>query len=72
MFVNYVTTLCEAGIGHVQINVIDNAVLKAAQKTPENFSDLTVRIAGYSAYFNELNSETQDAVIARTEQTLAS
>jgi len=71
LWLNYMKTLFNLGVDHVQFNIVDTAVLHAAQKEPEKFPDLIVRVAGYSAYFNELNRSTQDAIIARTEQVLA-
>ena len=71
LWLNYMKTWGELGIDHVQFNVVDTAVLRAAQKEPEKYPDLVVRIAGYSAYWNELNKTTQEAIIARTEQMLA-
>ncbi len=53
---------------HVQFNVINTDTLRDAQKHPENYRDLLVRIAGYSAYFTELSKNLQDDIIARTEQ----
>jgi len=53
---------------HVQFNVINTQTLKDAQKHPENYKNLLVRIAGYSAYFTELSKNLQDDIIARTEQ----
>ncbi len=53
---------------HVQFNVINTKTLRDAQKHPENYRDLLVRIAGYSAYFTELSRSLQDDIIARTEQ----
>jgi len=41
--------------------------LRKAQENPSAFRDLIVRVAGYSAYFTELNRNTQDEIIARTE-----
>ena len=55
---------------HVQYNVVDRATLIDAQKHPENYKDLIVRVAGYSAFFHVLSKATQDDIIARTEQTL--
>jgi pyruvate-formate lyase len=46
---------------------VDNATLKEAQKNPEEYKDLIVRTGGYSAFFVELDKETQDSIIARTE-----
>jgi formate C-acetyltransferase len=57
-------------VDHVQINVVHSDVLKAAQKEPENYKDLTVKVAGYNARFVELHRELQDSIIARTEYGL--
>ncbi|WP_165445190.1 glycyl radical protein [Bacilliculturomica massiliensis] len=51
---------------HIQINVVSDETLKAAQKHPEDYRDLLVRVAGYLAYFTELDKEVQDNIIART------
>lgn len=53
---------------HVQYNVVSRETLKAAQKNPEEYRDLIVRVAGYSAFFNALSRQTQDDIIERTEQ----
>ena len=55
---------------HVQFNVVDRATLRAAQENPHEYRDLVVRIAGYSAYFVQLNRQMQDEVIERVEQAL--
>ena len=55
---------------HVQYNVVSKETLIDAQKHPENYKDLIVRVAGYSAFFNVLSKATQDDIIGRTEQTL--
>lgn len=55
---------------HVQYNVVSGETLKAAQKNPEEYRDLIVRVAGYSAFFNALSRQTQDDIIERTEQKL--
>lgn len=52
---------------HVQFNVVDAATLKAAQRNPEQYRDLIVRVAGYSDYFCDLSKALQDEIIARTE-----
>ncbi len=52
---------------HVQFNVVSADTLKEAQKNPENYRDLIVRVAGYSDYFNDLGKELQDEIIRRTE-----
>ena len=46
--------------------MVDAGTLRAAQKDPEHYSDLLVRVAGYSAYFIELDHEVQDNIIDRT------
>jgi len=55
---------------HVQFNVVDRATLLDAQKHPENYKHLIVRVAGYSALFTTLAKSLQDDIIARTEQGL--
>lgn len=53
---------------HVQVNVVDEATLRDAQIHPEDHRNLMVRVAGYSAYFIELDKDVQENVIARTTQ----
>ncbi|AOT69804.1 pyruvate formate lyase family protein [Geosporobacter ferrireducens] len=52
---------------HIQFNVADVETLRKAQLEPENYRDLVVRVAGYSAYFVQLSKEMQNEVIERTE-----
>ncbi|MFX1345400.1 MAG: trans-4-hydroxy-L-proline dehydratase [Promethearchaeota archaeon] len=52
---------------HIQFNVVSKDTLKAAQKNPEEYRNLIVRVAGYSDYFNNLGSNLQDEIISRTE-----
>ena len=52
---------------HIQFNIVDTATLYAAQKNPEDYKDLLVRMAGYSDYFNDMNADLQQEVIDRTE-----
>lgn len=59
---------CSLGVFHAQFNVVDRKVLLAAQKNPENYKDLLIRVAGYTAYFVELCPEVQDEIINRTIQ----
>ena len=58
-----------AGMGGkwMQFNVVGKEKLLEAQKTPEKYQDLIVRVAGYSAYFMELSKGVQDDIIRRTE-----
>jgi pyruvate formate-lyase/glycerol dehydratase family glycyl radical enzyme len=52
---------------HIQFNVVDATTLRAAQRNPEQYRDLIVRVAGYSDYFCDLGTALQDEIIARTE-----
>jgi formate C-acetyltransferase len=54
-------------IPHVQFNVVDVQTLREAQANPDAFRSLVVRVAGYSAYFTELDKALQDEIIQRTE-----
>ena len=62
---------CDLKHWHVQFNIINKATLLAAQKEPEKYSNLIVRIAGYSAYFVDLSPMQQAEIIARTEEQMA-
>ena len=53
---------------HIQFNVIDSDTLRQAQKTPEQYAGLAIRVAGYSAFFTQLSRDMQDDIIERTEQ----
>lgn len=52
---------------HIQFNVVDAETLRDAQRHPENYRDLIVRVAGYSDYFNDLGEDLQNEIIKRTE-----
>lgn len=52
---------------HIQFNVVSVDTLKEAQKNPENYKDLIVRVAGYSDYFNDLGEDLQNEIIQRNE-----
>jgi formate C-acetyltransferase len=54
---------------HIQFNVIDRSTLLDAQKNPDEYKDLIVRVAGYSDHFNNLEKALQDEIIERTEQS---
>lgn len=54
---------------HIQFNVVNADTLRNAQKHPENYRDLIVRVAGYSDYFNDLGEDLQNEIINRTEHT---
>ncbi len=52
---------------HIQFNVVDADTLRDAQRYPEKYKDLIVRVAGYSDYFNDLGEDLQNEIIRRTE-----
>ncbi len=54
------------GAHHVQFNVVDKEVLRAAQQSPDQYRDLLVRVAGYSDYFIDLGTDLQNEIISRT------
>lgn len=62
-----IKTYFSLGGKHVQFNVVGRHMLLKAQKQPENYHDLVVRVAGFSAYFVQLSKQVQDEIIARTE-----
>lgn len=68
---NYIKTWAELGLDHVQFNMVDDKTLRAAQKEPENYQELIVRVAGYSACFVDISRKTQDNIIQRTIQGLS-
>ncbi|MBR4691947.1 MAG: hypothetical protein IKP17_04225 [Oscillospiraceae bacterium] len=63
-------TYMDMGGMEVQYNIVSSETLRAAQARPEDYRDLVVRIAGYSAYFNELSRDCQNDLISRTENSL--
>ena len=65
--VSLLRTFCETGGNLVQFNFASNAMLRAAQKDPDQYRDLLVRVATYSAFFVELGPETQEDIINRNE-----
>lgn len=58
---------CALEIPHVQFNVVAADTLRKAQAAPQDYRHLVVRVAGYSAYFTELDKDLQDEIIRRTE-----
>ncbi|MFW9797760.1 MAG: trans-4-hydroxy-L-proline dehydratase [Candidatus Thorarchaeota archaeon] len=65
---NLVRTYFKLGGHHIQFNVVHADTLKSAQKSPELYQDLIVRVAGYSDYFINIGKDLQNEIIARTEQ----
>jgi formate C-acetyltransferase len=66
MMADLIRTFVDQKIHHVQFNIVSSDTLKAAQKEPENYKDLMVRVAGYVARFVELPTQVQDSIITRT------
>lgn len=65
-FAKFLRAFVALEIPHIQFNVLRPEDLLKAKKNPENYRSLTVRVAGYTAYFTELAGELQDEIIART------
>ncbi|MDO4993504.1 MAG: glycyl radical protein [Bacteroidales bacterium] len=62
-----IRTYFKFGGHHIQFNIVDTATLLDAQKHPDQYKDLLVRVAGYSDYFNDMTEQLQNEIIARTE-----
>ncbi len=65
-FATLLRGFCALEIPHVQFNVLSAETLREAQAAPEQYRHLVVRVAGYSAYFIELDKALQDEIIQRT------
>lgn len=68
-FVSYIRAFFDQKGMHMQFNVVNRETLLDAQKHPEKYKSLVVRVAGYSALFTTLSRSLQDDIINRTEQT---
>ena len=66
-FMAFNDTFFDMGGYHIQYNIADAKMLRDAQKHPENYSDLLVRIAGFSLRWVELGPAVQEEIIGRTE-----
>ena len=66
-FASFVRTYFKFGGHHIQFNIVDTETLLDAQKHPDLYKDLLVRVAGYSDYFNDMTEQLQNEIIARTE-----
>ncbi|MCD8391254.1 MAG: glycyl radical protein [Firmicutes bacterium] len=67
-FADYIRAFFDQKGMHMQFNVVSRETLLDAQKHPENYKSLVVRVAGYSALFTTLSKALQDDIIKRTEQ----
>jgi len=65
-FNSFLRTFISLPVHHVQFNVVTNEELIKAKADPESYRGLTVRVAGYTAYFTELSEDLQDEIINRT------
>jgi formate C-acetyltransferase len=66
-FASLIRTYFDKGGYHVQFNIVSTEMLKEAQKHPEKYRDLLVRVATYSAFFTQLGPECQQEIIDRIE-----
>jgi formate C-acetyltransferase len=57
-------------IYHININIVSSDTLKSAQKEPEKYRDLVVKVAGYNAFFTQLNEPLQQQIIDRTAHAM--
>jgi formate C-acetyltransferase len=64
-----IRTASDLKMWHLQFNIINRDTLLAAQKNPEKYQNLMVRVAGFSAYFVDLSPQLQNEIIQRTEHT---
>ncbi|MCK9274157.1 MAG: hypothetical protein M0P57_03615 [Syntrophales bacterium] len=69
-FNDFIRAFVDQNILQVQFNMLNTRTLKNAQQEPENYRDLVVKVAGYSAYFTRLMKPLQDGIIARNEHRL--
>jgi len=67
--VHMIRTWCDLKLWHLQFNIVNKQTLLAAQKDPDKYRSLLVRIAGYSAYFCDLSRDLQNDIIERTEHS---
>lgn len=69
-FTHFIRSFADQGIFHVQFNIVNAETLRKAQSEPDQYRDLVVKVAGYSAYYTRLLKPLQDNIIARTEHRL--
>lgn len=69
-FAALIKTLFQLKGFQVQFNIVSTAMLRDAQKKPEEYSSLVIKVAGYSAFFSQIDKKLQDQIIERTEHIL--
>ena len=69
-FVSLIDEYFASGGAQMQFNIVSRETQLAAQAHPEEYSNLLVRVAGYSAYFTQLSKDVQQDIIERTEEKL--
>ena len=69
-FISLLKSFVQLKAWHCQFNIINAETLRDAQKHPQNYGDLLIRVAGYSAFFTSLPKELQDDIIDRTEHSI--
>ncbi|HBL4999010.1 formate C-acetyltransferase [Enterobacter cloacae] len=67
---DFLRAFTQLKLQHIQFNVVNEETLREAQRRPQDFAGLVVRVAGYSAFFVELSKEIQDDIIRRTAHQL--
>ena len=67
---DFLRAFTQLKLQHIQFNVVNAETLREAQRRPQDFSGMVVRVAGYSAFFVELSKEIQDDIIRRTAHQL--
>ena len=67
MLLNLIKSYFDLGGGHIQFNIVSSDTLRDAQQNPQNYKDLVVRVAGFSAYFTRLDIGVQNEIIKRTQ-----
>ena len=67
----YMDTWYDMGLDHIQFNCVSDEALRNAQREPEKYQEVIVRVAGYSAHFVDISRKTQDNIIQRTVQGIA-
>ena len=70
LFAQYLKTFADMGVHHIQFTTVDRDMLVDAQEHPEKYPTLQVRVAGFAAYFIDLDRHLQDSIIDRTPQCL--